>query len=526
MLSSHIGPRLKRDFLRELPIELALHILSFVSPLPNKIYGGAGLIGAQVDDARTLARASCVSRYWRRLLEDEQTWKEMCQRHRFQTDVISRSQQRVISPPLIASPFVTPPPAATRNAPNVAILPRRTAMSLNLDQDPVAANADDAPEAIPGSENTLRPVFGITNPQMFAASRVERDSGLMEVDTAVPSAPTRARGAISATNLPAPRLPNRGVFEQPTSPTHEAETRADATTPEPSYNPFNNTTLADAPDAIPSVWDNQNSDNHHRQQTPLPSVVASSARSLVGTGYTGGVFGEEEEEEEERRRFSYKAHFKRAYLTGTFGLCGLRDSAETNLLFAESNWLRGGKLLSSHTSSDDGVVTSLAVDDDYIVIGMANSKIHIFNAHNGTFLRTLTGHELGVWCLTLVSAAKGTRIASEGTEGMPYEGASHSTSGPSKGRKRRVTSWTDTRSPSGPAQHRPFSGFNFGDDAEDAAYGSMMDDSETTEEPLPRARRMRQSDVCGAAVGWGQKDAIIISGGCDRDVKVWNVTTG
>jgi F-box and WD-40 domain protein CDC4 len=30
MLSSHIGPRLKRDFLRELPIELALHILSFV----------------------------------------------------------------------------------------------------------------------------------------------------------------------------------------------------------------------------------------------------------------------------------------------------------------------------------------------------------------------------------------------------------------------------------------------------------------------------------------------------------------
>jgi hypothetical protein len=31
MLSSHIGPRLKRDFLRELPMELALHILSFVS---------------------------------------------------------------------------------------------------------------------------------------------------------------------------------------------------------------------------------------------------------------------------------------------------------------------------------------------------------------------------------------------------------------------------------------------------------------------------------------------------------------
>jgi hypothetical protein len=33
MLSSHIGPRLKRDFLRDLPQELALHVLSFVSGL-------------------------------------------------------------------------------------------------------------------------------------------------------------------------------------------------------------------------------------------------------------------------------------------------------------------------------------------------------------------------------------------------------------------------------------------------------------------------------------------------------------
>jgi F-box and WD-40 domain protein CDC4 len=183
-------------------------------------------------------------------------------------------------------------------------------------------------------------------------------------------------------------------------------------------------------------------------------------------------------------------------------------------------------LLSSHTSSDDGVVTSLAVDDDYIVIGMANSKIHIFNAHNGTFLRTLTGHELGVWCLTLVSAAKNTGEPSEDAERVAYESDSLFTGSRFKGKKRRVTSWTDTRSPSGHAQHRPFSGVNFEDDDDrDAAYGSMMDDSEAPE-PLPRARRMRQSDVCGAAVGWGQKDAIIISGGCDRDVKVWNVTTG
>lgn len=246
----------------------------------------------------------------------------MCQRHRFQTDAISRPQHRIVSPPLVSSPFVTPPPA-TRNAPNVAILPRRTAMALNLhDQDPVALDiTDDStqhPEAIPGSDNTLRPVFGITNPQMFAASRVERDSGMMEVDATVPSAGTRVRGAVQGTLPPPPPVPNLGAFEQPTSPTQEAEARvqADTTTPEPSYNPFNNTTLADAPDAIPSVWDNQNSDNHHRQQTPLPSVVATTARSLIGSSYTGGGLVDDEEEE---ARFSYKAHFKRAYLTGEFG---------------------------------------------------------------------------------------------------------------------------------------------------------------------------------------------------------------
>jgi hypothetical protein len=73
-------------------------------------------------------------------------------------------------------------------------------------------------------------------------------------------------------------------------------------------------------------------------------------------------------------------------------------------LHAESEWVRGGRLLSIHTSNDDGTMTSLAVDDDYIVIGMANREIHVFEAESGTFIQTLVGHDLGVWCLTLISA--------------------------------------------------------------------------------------------------------------------------
>ncbi len=37
---------------------------------------------------------------------------------------------------------------------------------------------------------------------------------------------------------------------------------------------------------------------------------------------------------------------------------------------------------------------------------------------------------------------------------------------------------------------------------------------------------MKQSDVCGSARGWGIKRPLVVSGGCDREVKVWDVETG
>lgn len=62
-ISTTITPLLRRDFLRDLPAELAFHVLSFV------------------DDPRTLARASRVSRTWSHLLEDQWLWKRMCDVH-------------------------------------------------------------------------------------------------------------------------------------------------------------------------------------------------------------------------------------------------------------------------------------------------------------------------------------------------------------------------------------------------------------------------------------------------------------
>ena len=64
-LCNVIAPRIKRDFLKDLPTEVSLHILSFI------------------DDPKTLVRASAVSKYWRSLLVDDYIWKRMCHRHKF-----------------------------------------------------------------------------------------------------------------------------------------------------------------------------------------------------------------------------------------------------------------------------------------------------------------------------------------------------------------------------------------------------------------------------------------------------------
>jgi hypothetical protein len=64
-VSNIITPRIKRDFLKELPIELSLHIISFIP------------------DPQTLARAASVSKFWNGLLADEFLWKTMCKIHKY-----------------------------------------------------------------------------------------------------------------------------------------------------------------------------------------------------------------------------------------------------------------------------------------------------------------------------------------------------------------------------------------------------------------------------------------------------------
>lgn len=67
-VSTTVAPLLKRDFLRELPPELAIYVLSFIS------------------EPRSLLKAGEVSRYWHGLASEDCLWKAMCEAYDFHAD--------------------------------------------------------------------------------------------------------------------------------------------------------------------------------------------------------------------------------------------------------------------------------------------------------------------------------------------------------------------------------------------------------------------------------------------------------
>lgn len=78
---------------------------------------------------------------------------------------------------------------------------------------------------------------------------------------------------------------------------------------------------------------------------------------------------------------SYRSHFKHQYMLNTA-------------------WTSGGRLAAKYVISNSGVVTSLLMTGGYIVFALDNSKIFVFR-EDGKLLRSLFGHVMGVWALTL-----------------------------------------------------------------------------------------------------------------------------
>jgi F-box and WD-40 domain protein CDC4 len=224
------------------------------------------------------------------------------------------------------------------------------------------------------------------------------------------------------------------------------------------------------------------------------------------------------------------------------------------------NWRRGGRLLRQHrvptSNPETGVITSAALDADWVVVGLANSKIHVYSAKTGVLSRTLLGHDLGVWAVHLVSRG-GHCVGKDGfSQGAGHKVAmemerERSNPSISKGGNDQLSDHTYLSS--------ALSGMSLNENKEESfpapssldhlappslrnALGldknppraslkgssseQKPDRGDECKEEADNLDPEKKSDVCFASEGWGQPNAIVVSGGCDKVLRVWDVKSG
>ncbi|KAH9947992.1 WD40 repeat-like protein [Amylocystis lapponica] len=224
--------------------------------------------------------------------------------------------------------------------------------------------------------------------------------------------------------------------------------------------------------------------------------------------------------------FSYRKHFVYEYATTT-------------------NWLRGGKLLRTHRipllsatpqvhvpqvpaaaavpSPPSAFPTSVALDRSWIVVGLANSRIHVFSARTGVLSRTLVGHDSGVWAVALVTGGGQPNDIAEPEDNWD----------PSKGTDGAPTS---TGHPPGMDHLVPPSlRYALGLDSASGTRSRRRSTSELFPEAAEAHTQQHRgrpdlpgkpSDPSGASDGWGQPNSLVVSGGCDKELRVWDVKSG
>ncbi|KAF9524416.1 WD40-repeat-containing domain protein [Crepidotus variabilis] len=322
------------------------------------------------------------------------------------------------------------------------------------------------------------------------------------------------------------------------------------------------------------------------------------------------------------KAFSWRRHFRTSYIVRTNWRHGgtllnvhrlpilSSSTASTSLPPQPSNNNPANTIAaaaSAFTSDTNGTVTSLALDSDYVVIGLANSNIKVYSAKTGVLVRTLVGHDSGVWGLCLVSrggwlegprfcghedGGRSNRAADGGaerqwkgkekekekeTERTPSQDVvtlrkrvSRMSVGPESSRSRPSTPIPASvhiiqTTPSGNVRNgfsrfiSPDMRFALGmdrdgfeiDEEEDYEYRSGVkeergdvDDEGTIDcderggrdklfQPDPSGSKSRDrywagkpSNLTFSSTGWGQPNSIVVSGGCDKALRVWDAKTG
>ncbi|KAF5342770.1 hypothetical protein D9758_017027 [Tetrapyrgos nigripes] len=227
---------------------------------------------------------------------------------------------------------------------------------------------------------------------------------------------------------------------------------------------------------------------------------------------------------------------------------------------------------STESSSTTGatIITSLTLSSHWVICGLANSRIHVFSAKTGVLHRTLvhrtvyeeTGREgtgknegrsregrsgaLGVWCLGLI---EGWEEAVEDTHGEDLDAGSDSDS-KGKGRQRvgkareRETiggwKWQGTEYPDDPSRMlTPELRVKLGLPPTPLPMSTPIPNSSLPHFPPhssnstfnpptghdPSFQGLRSTPT-HTSISFGNPRALLLSGGCDKTLKLWDVESG
>ncbi|KAF9932023.1 hypothetical protein FBU30_009087 [Linnemannia zychae] len=401
-LTNIIAPRLKRDFLRDLPLELAHHILSMI------------------DDPKSLVRVSQVSKFWHQLVESEDwIWRAQCIRQFGPTSCSSLPSPRAHLVPPTSYLYTTSPTSLdavsntlkslslnnySSSSSSTSSSPASHRLSLGLGSMGIssfASTANSSPTSIKpadlallaaaastsstsstpastvvngssSSNNTLSTVTSTVLSSMLLANQNSLASPGTVSHAGSSSTHQRGVSPVSAMSEMRSSLPSRLTMtsltpQSPSTPTTATGALASSLSFSPGL----------ALSALSSL-DNQ-------------STILTTKRTIESDSLKQQQRQRQQQELQEQQHYarqlkmatSYKAYFKRRFMI-------------------DRNWISGHHSLISYTTPETGVVTSLQFDHHHIVVGCDNSRIQIFETTSGRLLRTLQGHFGGVWALEFV----------------------------------------------------------------------------------------------------------------------------
>ncbi|TFK97518.1 WD40-repeat-containing domain protein [Pterulicium gracile] len=273
----------------------------------------------------------------------------------------------------------------------------------------------------------------------------------------------------------------------------------------------------------------------------LNRTINGSSRTWRGLCYTWGFISQDhastggaarnvrhEEPLEEMEKFAdlpldpaleWITARKREHLSRIRGsddaICSEDEDEETDLYKAmfideyviQRNWRRGGRVLRSHSlCNDSAVVTASALSKSWLVTALANAKIHVLSATTGILLRTLVGHDSGVWTVWLISAGGAERV-----DGYKHDARAEMTPKEQKEEDKKLGNLSPylrkavgLHDPGTPPDTPPPPSGELGEDEHEDGTDSK----------------------CCVSRGFGQPHALVLSGGCDKVLKVWDIRTG